>query len=74
MTLVMVAPFGPLSSASTRACFEFVRAWRWPQIRPRAAFARALEEDCAFAIRARLRLDMPKLLSIASAQYRAATT
>jgi hypothetical protein len=33
-----------------------------------------LEEDCAFAIRARLRLDMPKLLSIASAQHRAATT
>jgi hypothetical protein len=74
MTVVMVAPLGPLSNASTRACFEFVRAWRWPEIRPQAAFAQTLEEDCAFAIRARLPLDMPKLLSIASAQDRAATT
>jgi hypothetical protein len=40
----------------------------------RQAFAQTLEKDCAFAIRARLRLDMPKLLSIASAQHRAATT
>src|SRR5882724_7183573 len=26
MTLAMVAPFGPRSSPSTRACFEFARA------------------------------------------------
>src|SRR5262245_1912981 len=47
MTVVMVAPLGPLSSASTRACFEFVRAWRWPEIRPRAVFARTLEGTAA---------------------------
>jgi hypothetical protein len=59
VTVEMVAPLGPLSSASTRTCFEFVRAGRWPQTRPRAAFDRTLEEDWAFAIRARLRLDIP---------------
>jgi hypothetical protein len=67
----MVAPFGPLSSASTRACFEFARLVCSPL---RVAFRRTLEEDCAFAIRARLPLDIPKFLSVVPAQDRAATT
>ena len=40
----------------------------------RAAFGRTLDEACALAVRPRLRLDMPKLLSIVPAQHRAATT
>src|SRR6266850_1963231 len=39
-----------------------------------AAFDRTLEVDRALLVRARLLLDMPKLLSIGSAQQRAATT
>src|SRR6202521_3707101 len=38
------------------------------------AFDRTLEVDRALMVRARLLLDMPKLLSIVSAQQRAATT
>src|SRR6202521_1824366 len=38
------------------------------------AFDRTLEVDRALMVRARLLLDMPKLLSMVSAQQRAATT
>src|SRR5215211_1021744 len=58
MIVAMVAPPGRRSRPSTRACFEF----------------RTLDEDRALAVRPRLRLDMPKLLSIVPAQHRAATT
>jgi hypothetical protein len=67
----MVAPLGRRSSASTRACFEFARLVCSPLC---AAFGRTLDEACAFATRPRLRLDMPKLRSLAPAQHRAATT
>ena len=67
----MVAPLGRRSSASTRACFEFARLVRSPL---RTAFGRTLDEACALAVRLRLRLDMPKLLSLVPAQDRAATT
>jgi hypothetical protein len=40
----------------------------------RAVFGRTLNEACGLAVRPRLRLDMPKLLSIVPAQHRAATT
>src|SRR5215831_5738595 len=72
MIVAMVAPPGRRSSPSTRACFEFVRLVCWSPLR--AAFGRALDEACAFAVCPRLRLDMPKLLSIVPAQHRAATT
>jgi hypothetical protein len=56
---------------STRACFEFARLVCSP-LRP--AFGRTLDEACALAARPRLRLDMPKFLSVGPAQHRAATT
>jgi len=71
MIVAMVAPLGRRNSCSTRACFEFARLVCSPL---RAAFGRALHEACAVALRPRLRLDMPKLLSIVPAQDRAATT
>src|SRR5262249_36311611 len=71
MIVAMVAPLGRRSRPSTRACFEFARLVCWS---PRAAFGRTLDESCALAVRQRSRLDMPKLLSIMSAQHRAATT
>jgi hypothetical protein len=58
-------------ASSTRACFEFARLVCSPL---RAAFRRTLDEDCTFAIRARLPLDIPKLLSVVPAPDRAATT
>jgi hypothetical protein len=67
----MVAPLGRRNSCSTRACFEFARLLGSPL---RAVFGLTLDEACAFATRPRLRLDMPKLLSLAPAQHRAATT
>jgi hypothetical protein len=55
VTVAMVAPLGPHSSASTRACFEFAR----PLGRPLpAAFERILDADRALMVRAGLRLDM----------------
>src|SRR5438552_11910034 len=71
MIVAVVAPLGRRSNPSTRACFEFARLLCWS---PRAAFARTLDEACALAVRPRLRLDMPKLLSLVPAQHRAATT
>ena len=65
----MVAPLGRRNSCSTRACFEFARLLGSPL---RAVFGLTLDEACAFATRPRLRLDMPKLLSLAPAQNRAA--
>src|SRR5439155_25345880 len=56
--VAMVAPLGPRSRPSTCACFEFARVWWWRAGGLRAAFARPLDADRAFALRARLRLDM----------------
>src|SRR5258708_3627779 len=55
MTPAMVAPLDLRSRATTRACFEFARALNWP-LRP--ALDRTLDEDRAFALCARLRLDI----------------
>jgi hypothetical protein len=69
MIVAMVAPLGRRSSASTRACFEFARL----VCSPLRACGRTLDEACALMVRPRLRLDMPKLLSIVPAQHGAAT-
>src|SRR4029077_4495453 len=55
VTVAMVAPFGPHSSASTRACFEFARPLDSPLP---AGFERILDADRALMVRAGLRLDM----------------
>src|SRR5262249_46207753 len=54
VTVAMVAPLGPHSSASTRACFEFAR----PLACPLPAAERFLDADRALMVRAGLRLDM----------------
>ena len=54
-----------------RACFDFARLVCSPL---RAAGGRTLEEACTLVVRPRLRLDMPKLLSLVPAQHGAATT
>jgi hypothetical protein len=64
MIVATVAPLGRRSRPSTRACFEFARLLCSPL---RRALGRTLDEACAFAVRPRLRLDMPKLLSIVPA-------
>src|SRR6516165_8373526 len=71
VTVAMVAPLGPHSSASTRACFEFAR--------PRGLTAASrLRTDLGCRPRLdgarRFALGHAKLLSRASAQQRAATT
>src|SRR5262245_49283644 len=71
MIVAMVAPLGRRSSPSTRACFDFARLVCSPL---RAAGGRTLEEAVSLVVRPRLRLDMPKLLSLVPAQHGAATT
>src|SRR5262249_2774228 len=55
VTVAMVAPLGPHSSASTHACFEFACPVGCPLP---VAFERISGADRALIVRARLRLDM----------------
>ena len=70
MIVAMVAPLGRRSSASTRACFEFAPAVLAIARCFRPHFGCSLPFDGSPT----LRLDMPKPLSLVSAQDRAATT
>src|SRR5260370_33183797 len=70
ITPAMVAPEGLRRSASTRACFECARPLRATLL---PVFDRTFDDDLAFARGAPLRLDMEKLLSLATAQHRAVT-